>query len=134
MKLYSKYFIIFICFIAVFAFSSNIAGAILISIEKYVPRFIQAMLSFSIAFTCSFLVSKFVWKKIKLVNVDFISSTLMGGFIVGSIGLVGGFIGPIIFTPESNLGPLLGLFVTGPLGFIIGMVVGAIYWKVRLKK
>lgn len=58
----------------------------------------------------------------------------MGGLIVGSIGLVGGFIGPIIFTPESNLGPLLGLFITGPLGFIIGMVVGAIYWKVRLKK
>ena len=27
MKLYSKYFIIFICFIAVFAFSANIAGA-----------------------------------------------------------------------------------------------------------
>ena len=134
MKLYSKYFIIFICFIAVFAFSSNIAGAILISIEKYVPRFIQAILSFSIAFTCSFLVSKFVWKKIKVVNVDFISSTLMGGLIVGSIGLVGGFIGPIIFTTESNLGPLLGLFITGPLGFIIGMVVGAIYWKVRLKK
>jgi len=134
MKLYSKYFIIFICFIAIFAFSSNIAGAILIGLENYVPLFIQAIISFSIAFTCSFIVSKFVWKKIGVINVDFSSSVLTGGFILGSIGFIGGFIGPIIFTPSSNLGPLLGLFITGPLGFILGMVAGAIYWKVKLKK
>jgi hypothetical protein len=50
--------------------------------------------------------------------------TLLGGIIVGGIGFVAGFVGPIIFTPESNQGPLLGIFITGPLGFIVGALAG----------
>ena len=52
--------------------------------------------------------------------------TLFGGIIVGGIGFVAGFVGPIIFTPESNQGPLLGIFITGPLGFIIGALAGCL--------
>ena len=42
---------------------------------------------------------------------------------------MGGFLGPIIFTPEANQGPLLGIFITGPLGFLVGGVVGFVYWS-----
>ena len=51
---------------------------------------------------------------------------LLGGAILGGIGFVGGFVGPIIFTPESNQGPLLGIFITGPLGFVLGALGGLI--------
>ena len=34
-----------------------------------------------------------------------------------------GFIGPALFS-SSNLGPLLGIFITGPLGFLVGALVG----------
>ncbi|ESY71163.1 hypothetical protein X742_01675 [Mesorhizobium sp. LNHC232B00] len=34
-----------------------------------------------------------------------------------------GFVGPIIFTPDANQGPLLGIFITGPLGLVVGLVV-----------
>jgi hypothetical protein len=46
--------------------------------------------------------------------------------ILGVIGFLGGFVGPVIFTPEANQGPLLGIFITGPLGFILGLVVGLV--------
>jgi hypothetical protein len=46
--------------------------------------------------------------------------------ILGVIGFLGGFIGPLIFTPAANQGPLLGIFITGPLGVVIGAIVGAI--------
>jgi hypothetical protein len=46
--------------------------------------------------------------------------------ILGVIGFLGGFIGPLIFTPGANQGPLLGIFITGPLGVVIGAIVGAI--------
>ncbi|RWL43219.1 hypothetical protein EN852_025125 [Mesorhizobium sp. M2E.F.Ca.ET.209.01.1.1] len=46
------------------------------------------------------------------------------GAILGAIGFLGGFVGPVIFTPEANQGPLLGIFITGPLGFILGLMVG----------
>jgi hypothetical protein len=48
------------------------------------------------------------------------------GAIIGVIGFLGGFIGPLIFTPDANQGPLLGIFITGPIGFLLGMVVGLI--------
>lgn len=49
---------------------------------------------------------------------------LKWGAILGVIGFLGGFVGPVIFTPEANQGPLLGIFVTGPLGFVLGLIVG----------
>src|SRR4051794_39779269 len=49
---------------------------------------------------------------------------LTGGMIIGSICFIAGFIGPIIFMPHSNQGPLLGIFVTGPFGFVAGTLIG----------
>jgi len=45
-------------------------------------------------------------------------------FLVGAIGFAAGFFGPIIFAPEANQGPLLGIFITGPIGFLIGLIYG----------
>jgi hypothetical protein len=42
-----------------------------------------------------------------------------------------GFFGPLIFTPDANQGPLLGIFITGPLGFVLGGIGGGIYWAAR---
>lgn len=55
-----------------------------------------------------------------------IATMFRWGVILGVIGFVGGFVGPLIFTPEANQGPLLGIFITGPLGFVLGLVVGLI--------
>lgn len=51
---------------------------------------------------------------------------LRWGLIIGAIAFLCGFVGPVIFTPEANQGPLLGIFITGPIGFLIGLVVGFI--------
>lgn len=47
--------------------------------------------------------------------------------VVGGICFAVGFVGPIIFKPEANQGPLLGIFITGPLGFVFGMGIGV--WR-----
>lgn len=59
--------------------------------------------------------------------------TLAGGAILGAIGFIAGFFGPLVFTPANNLGPLLGFFLTGPLGFIVGVAVGAVYALFRFR-
>jgi len=58
-------------------------------------------------------------------------SALVGGVVLGGIGFAAGFFGPIILTPQSNQGPLIGIFVTGPLGFVLGAVVGWLYARIR---
>jgi hypothetical protein len=55
----------------------------------------------------------------------------IGGMVCFVLGFAGGFLGPIIFTPQSNQGPLIGIFVTGPIGFGVGTILGWIYAVVR---
>jgi hypothetical protein len=54
-----------------------------------------------------------------------------GALTVGAIGFVFGFFGPMIWAPDANQGPLLGIFYTGPLGFVLGGLGGLLYGLVR---
>ena len=51
-------------------------------------------------------------------------SSWKGGALVGAVGFVLGFAGPLLLWPHGNLGPLLGILVTGPLGFVAGALGG----------
>lgn len=57
-----------------------------------------------------------------------------GAVILGLTGLAGGFFGPLILAPEANQGPLLGIFITGPLGVVIGAVVGGVIGMSRERR
>ncbi|MBX7220592.1 MAG: hypothetical protein K1Y36_11650 [Blastocatellia bacterium] len=48
------------------------------------------------------------------------------GLILGAIGFSLGFFGPMILNPTSGNGPLLGIFITGPGGFVLGLLVGLV--------
>jgi hypothetical protein len=56
---------------------------------------------------------------------------LIGGLILGALGFAAGFLGPLLFTPGANQGPLLGIFFTGPLGFAAGAWAGALVGFIR---
>jgi len=49
------------------------------------------------------------------------------GILVGAIGFALGFLGPMVLDPTSGNGPLLGIFITGPGGFVAG-IVWALLW------
>jgi len=46
------------------------------------------------------------------------------GVIIGGAEYLLGFIGPIVVHPDANQGPLHGIFITGPGGSMLGLVVG----------
>jgi hypothetical protein len=48
------------------------------------------------------------------------------------LGFGAGFFGPLLLSPGANQGPLLGIFFTGPLGFVLGCVGGWIYARMRV--
>src|SRR2546427_8984565 len=43
--------------------------------------------------------------------------------ITGGIGFAAGFFGPIVLNPEANQGPLVGIFISGPVGVFLGLVL-----------
>jgi hypothetical protein len=47
-------------------------------------------------------------------------------FILGAVGLCFGFFGPMILSPEANQGSLLGVYITGPTGFAVGLLLGVV--------
>jgi hypothetical protein len=46
--------------------------------------------------------------------------------VLGAVGFAAGFFGPMRLNPEANIGPLVGILMTGPAGFIGGLVLGFI--------
>lgn len=53
------------------------------------------------------------------------------GWILGAIGLGLGFLGPLVITPRANLGPLLGILISGPGGFVLGALGAAVVGATR---
>jgi hypothetical protein len=49
------------------------------------------------------------------------------GLALGAVGFIAGFFGPIALNPDANQGPLVGIFITGPGGLLGGFVLGAIF-------
>jgi uncharacterized membrane protein YeaQ/YmgE (transglycosylase-associated protein family) len=47
-----------------------------------------------------------------------------GALLMGATGFVIGFYGPIRFQPWANQGPMVGIFLTGPAGLVLGALLG----------
>lgn len=73
-----------------------------------------------VALLCTLAIGWFVWQKLGSGKQGLVTSSLIGAIVFGAIGFNAGFFGPLIFAPEASQGPLLGLFITGPLGFFLG--------------
>jgi uncharacterized membrane protein YeaQ/YmgE (transglycosylase-associated protein family) len=48
----------------------------------------------------------------------------LGALMLGITGFVLGFFGPMQFQPGANQGPMLGIFITGPGGALLGALIG----------
>jgi hypothetical protein len=86
-------------------------------------------ISATISLPFSILVGWAVWKITHGRQVGAGFAVLSGALIFGGLGLSIGLIGPMLFARDANQGPMLGIFITGPLGFVIGAVSGYVYWS-----
>jgi len=76
---------------------------------------------------CAVGAGRYVWARTRSAATTWITSVLYGAIVLGALGFVSGFFGPMILAPEANQGPLLGIFITGPLGMVVGAVGGLVY-------
>ena len=76
--------------------------------------------------------ARYLWQRTENSGDGGVLTLMLGGALtVGAIAFVVGFFGPMIWAPDANQGPLLGLFITGPLGFLLGGAGGLVYGLVR---
>ena len=124
-------------FLASFYFSFWILGAMLsIPFSSDPPNWILVFSGIASFLFAGYLVFT-VWEKTGVnKNTKATQGTyiLMGALGLGVIGFLIGFIGPLIFMPGANQGPLLGIFITGPGGIVLGAIGGAILWEIKKQK
>jgi len=93
-------------------------------LPEHTPLLIRTLLSVA----GGFYAARFTWRRMVAGSNGPLRSIALGACTVGGIGFCAGFFGPLIFAPEANQGPLLGILITGPLGFLAGAVGGFVYW------
>lgn len=69
----------------------------------------------------------YVWVRFD-TRPDAIARPLFGGAILfGIVGFAVGFFGPMVVAPNGSQGQLLGISVTGPVGIVLGALVGLVF-------
>ncbi len=61
------------------------------------------------------------------------SSIGLWALTLGITGFVCGFFGPMVLNPWANMGPLVGVLITGPGGALLGALVGAAVVALRVR-
>jgi hypothetical protein len=46
--------------------------------------------------------------------------------VLGITGFLCGFIGPMVLAPDANQGPMVGIFISGPGGVLLGVILGGL--------
>jgi len=86
-----------------------------------------------VALAVAIWAARCAWLYVGERPTSFAATIGYGAMLCGGIGFAAGFFGPMIFAPEANQGPLLGIFITGPAGVLIGAVAGFVYAVVRAR-
>jgi len=55
-------------------------------------------------------------------------SMFVWALVLGGIGFLGGLFGSSILLPGSDQGPLIGTFISGPAGLLLGLAIGTWRW------
>jgi hypothetical protein len=118
----------FIAFVATFYFVYWVGGALLLSAKllSWIPLLVSVL--------AAIVVARYVWAHTASMEASLASSIFVGALATGGLAFSAGFFGPILFAPSANQGPLLGIFITGPLGFLLGAVGGGLYWFIRRQR
>jgi hypothetical protein len=120
MSFFLKLLTALVVFVAVYFFSFWMLFA------QIVPETMLSLADGAAVLTAAVL-GWLTWQGMSNLAPGLLSCMATGAGILGAIGFCGGFFGPMIFMPEANQGPLIGLFITGPLGFVLGAVCGFVY-------
>jgi hypothetical protein len=120
MRRLSQIVVAAVVFLAVYFFSYWLLFVQIISTNALIGPNILALIA-------GLAAAILVWQGLAAAEQGIVATAATWAAIAGAVGFCGGFFGPMIFTPHANQGPLLGLFITGPLGFVGGGVCGALY-------
>jgi hypothetical protein len=85
------------------------------------------------ALVLAILAARRTWVRTESGDMTPLFAAGLGAATVGACGFAIGFVGPMILAPDANQGPLLGIFITGPLGAVLGAFGGYLVGRRRAR-
>lgn len=115
------------------------AAAAMIFLGTYVLAWLPAMMLLGdylwvgslVALAMAAAVAVYAWRLGPEGPRSVRTSVALGALLVGGAGFAAGFFGPMLLAPGANQGPMLGIFITGPLGYLVGAGLGLWYARRR---
>jgi len=84
-----------------------------------------------ISFVVAVVAGGYAWLHAEGMPRHLAAYTLSGAALFGGIGFAAGYFLPLLLAGGANQGPLLGIFITGPAGILIGAIAGLVYARGR---
>ena len=81
----------------------------------------------AISLVCATFAAWFTWKLVAGERISTLVAVTGGALILGGLFFTLGFLGPMVISKDTNQGPMIGLFIAGPLGVIMGAIGGYVY-------
>lgn len=82
---------------------------------------------FGVALVVGVAAAAYVWARVDTGPGALARPVFGGAILFGVVGFAIGFFGPMVIAPQANQGPLLGTFITGPAGILVGAIAGLIF-------
>jgi hypothetical protein len=73
---------------------------------------------------CTVVASRIVRVQMITGCIGPLASIFPGAVVCGTVSFIAGFIGSLFIAADSNQGPVLGIFITRPLRFVLGGIAG----------
>ncbi len=73
------------------------------------------------------LVGWYTWKLVAGEKMGVGISALCGALMLGGLGFIIGFLGPMVLMQDTHQGPMIGIFIMAPFGAIVGAAGGYIF-------
>ncbi len=89
-------------------------------ITTELPDWIGAVLSISCA-TCA---GWYSWQLLSGKKTGIVAAILTGALILGALGFIFGFFGPMLVAQDTQQAAFIGIFVTSPIGIVLGAIGG----------
>ena len=113
-------------------FGTYVLGSLVLML--FLPLGGIAWLGNLLALVAAVFVARAAWFRSASTAPSALGYAGYGAAVLGSTGFALGFFGPMIFAPQANQGPLLGIFITGPGGAVLGAVLGLVYGAMRARR
>jgi len=85
---------------------------------------LESWVSTTLSLGAASLVGWYVWKWFSGQSIGATAAILCGSLVLGGIGFIFGFFGPMLIAQDTQRAATLGIFLASPLGLVTGAIAG----------